>query len=149
MKTMITIVIMSFLVACSSLDHQCSDGAEITGPRDTTKTIDRACYQYADRAGEDIEDLSLAGTQIAVRPWREPTQCRSGARACARLLPEPIKIDVENDDWRALLIHEVYHVLLWKTRPDIHPDDHHRWLFDRRLCAPDGSLCGYGLRGPQ
>ena len=148
MKTIIAIAIslVLCLAACSSIDHQCSAGAEITGPRDAAETIDRACYRFAERAGEDVEDLSRSGAVITVRPWREPTQCADRARGCARLLPEPVIIDVENEDWRALLIHEVYHVLLWKTMPDIHPDDHHRWLFDRRLCSPDPTLCGYPTR---
>ena len=149
MRLVAIIILALALLSCAtpSFDYRCSTGAKIKGPDRARDTIDLACKRFADRAGVDVEDLSLSGVVIVVRNWRESTDCVDSL-ACARLHPPPETIDVyRSDNWRALLIHEVYHVLLWRTKPDIHPDDHHRWLFERRLCAPDGSLCGYGLEG--
>ena len=104
------------LTACATPlpDHRCSEGAEIEAPDhyETRRTIDLACERFAKRADTPITETGLGGVEITVRDWREPTGCTSGARGCARLRPEPIKIDVGRKDWRAILAHEVYHVLL-------------------------------------
>ena len=145
------IAFASLLAACATPlpDHRCSEGAQIEAPHyyEARRTIDRACHRFAESTDRTIEKTDLSGVEITIREWRERTECQDRARGCARLLSEPQRIDVERDGWRTLLIHEVYHVLLWRARPDIHPDDHHRWLFEHRLCGPDGSICGYGLRG--
>ena len=139
------------LTACATPlpDHRCSEGAEIEAPDhyETRRTIDLACERFAKRADTPITETGLGGVEITVRDWRESTACESGARGCVRLRPGPIKIDVGRKDWRAILAHEVYHVLLWQTRPDIRPEDHHRWLFEHRLCWPL-RLCGYPDRTP-
>ena len=139
------------LAACATPlpDHRCSEGTQIEAPHyyEARHAIDRACQRFAENTDKQIEDTDLSDVEITIREWREPTECQNRARGCARLLPELQRIDVQRDEWRTLLMHEVYHVLLWRTRPDIHPDDHHRWLFEHRLCGPDGSICGYGLQG--
>ena len=147
-KIVIFVAVFFAGISCTTLpDHRCTEGAEIQAPSGAERTIDLACKRFSQRTDADLKILSLSNVEIEVRSWREQTKCISGAAACARLLPEPVVIDVQLEDWRSKLIHEVYHVLLWKTRPDIHPDDHHAFMYRHRLCVRL-EFCGIKSRRP-
>lgn len=108
------------------------------GPDRTPYEIHVACSYFEQRTGRTA-DL----TNVTVNLSRTP-DCPSGVPACAHVLPFPPHIEVQSNTpkWKQYLHHEVWHVLLWRAEPWVHPDDHHLRMKELGLCKPH-RLCGY------
>lgn len=143
MKIKIIPIVMSAiaLISCASLtssipDSSCARDIEIVaGPENRARYhVHKACEWW-----ESQTDLPVNLHAVTVDISRGNT---SKSRLYVYEDRAVIYVDRASDEWSRHLHHEIWHVLLWRARPDLPPDDHHKWMLDRRLCQP-ARLCGY------
>lgn len=117
-------------------DDSCAHAVEIVdGPKALAlHHIDQACLWW--NAQTDLP-IDLGRLTVAVTDG-EPSRSRIYTATGAA----KIYVDRRADAWPRHLHHEIWHVLLWRAKPSVEADDHHRWMMDHRLCQP-ARLCGY------
>jgi hypothetical protein len=94
--------------------------------------VHRACEYFEKKTGytPDVSDVTvtLAASETS--------------RAILKRNPD-IYVNYLSDEWERELMHEVWHVLLWRNEPEVHTSSHHETMLQYRLCYPI-QLCGYG-----
>lgn len=115
---------------------RCSSAITYLGdtPIDGPWAVDRACQRFSEEFSIPIEAVAavLADLEIYFVRNAQFEQCAERGRSCtSRTRAE---INMASLYWRAIIMHEVTHVLLLYFEPDLPHHQHHSFMLSRGIC---------------
>lgn len=137
MKKIVLILIM-FTFSCAHHplpEDSCAlalSKVEASNTPNVLRITHRACMHFENTTGY-TPDMSRVSVTVSVS---------ESSRAILKNNPE-IFVNHLSDTWERELMHEIWHVLLWRSEPELDINQHHTRMLHYRLCHPI-QLCGYG-----
>jgi hypothetical protein len=103
-------------------------------PADAYWAVDRACARFSEKFDVTVEVLAtvLEDLEIHLIRFGQFEQCADRGRSCTSR--KRAEINMESFYWRALIMHEVTHVLILYFEPDLPHHNHHSYMQSHGIC---------------